>query len=87
MTNPTQYALVPKVPTEEMVDAGWCADGEFDQRYAAAIAASPHAGEVSREQVKRSATLMSNLRLSGVGPEQIVERMYRALGLSVEGGN
>lgn len=46
MTQPMK--LVPAEPTEEMIEAGWCATGEFDQRYMAALAASPHAGQVSR---------------------------------------
>lgn len=66
MTNPTQYALVHKVPTEEMVDAYWTQTGESHEMrarvhhrakryYELMLAAAPHAGEVSREQLDRAA--------------------------------
>jgi|GEM_PF-4871587 len=93
-TNPTQYALVPVEPTEEMLfDAGTHYAGAngvaiielMAEAVTAAITASPNAGKVSRDQLHHAineARLVPTQEALTKGADIIAA--LKSLGLSVQ---
>jgi hypothetical protein len=91
MTAPTPRRLVPATATGEMVDGGvlqlrttdYLPD-EAEWVYAAMLAASPHAGRVSREDVERVARALVRRQIEiarrwDTPPEKLASMIDRAV--------